>query len=149
RVADQVVVDRVFTKHPFLTQVAELGVADRTVRVFVIHGVAAHPGAVGRLHDDVAAQVSYLATVSAFRGVVEGQRSVQGHFRPVDGLDGPLFRLPAVAERRAEGLLDFVLPRSGGDDDAVPPPPSRDRFGQYHRPVTNLRRRAQLDPSMA
>ena len=65
RVADQVIVQAVAAEHAFLAEVAELGVADRAGRVAVVHRVAATPSRVGRLDDDVAAQVGDLAAIVA------------------------------------------------------------------------------------
>ena len=65
-------------EHPLLAQVAELGVADRAGRVAVVHRVAADAVGVGRLDDDVAAQVGDLAAVVALAEVVELERAVEG-----------------------------------------------------------------------
>ena len=65
RVAAQVEVQAVAAEHALLAEVAELGVADRAGRVAVVHRVAADAVRVGRLDDDVAAQVGDLAAVVA------------------------------------------------------------------------------------
>jgi len=53
RVAAQVIVDRVTAQRAFLAEVAELGVADRTGGMPVVHRVTANAGGVGALHHDV------------------------------------------------------------------------------------------------
>ena len=62
-VAGQVEVEAVLAEHALLAEVAELGVGDRAGRVPVVHRVPADAVRVGRLDDDVAAQVGDLAAV--------------------------------------------------------------------------------------
>ena len=78
RVAGQVEVEAVLAEDPLLAQVAELGVADRAGRAAVVHRVAASLGGVGRLDDDVSAQVGDLAAVVSLAQVVLLQGAVQG-----------------------------------------------------------------------
>ena len=90
RVADQVKVQGVAAQHAFLAEMAELGVADRAGGIAMIHRVAAHAGGIGRLDDDVAAQVGDLAAIVAVAEMRELQRLVERELRAVDGLDDAL-----------------------------------------------------------
>ena len=92
----------------FLAQVAELGVADRPGRAAVVHRMAAGRVRVGRLDDDIAAQVRDLAAgvtashmlvlersirVSDWSRIAVTNRSSVNALRPLaPGLKVPLFR---------------------------------------------------------
>ncbi len=86
RVADEVVVQAVAAEHALLAEVAELGVADGAGRAAVVHRVAALARGVGRLDDDVAAQVGDLAAIVAASQMLVLQRPVEREPVAVDGL---------------------------------------------------------------
>ena len=108
RVAAQVVVQGVAAEHVLLAEVAELGVADRAGRVAVVHRVAAHAFGVGRLDDDVAAQVRHLAAVLAVAQVARTSSGLSSvSFVPSIGLDDVA---PRCATRVFAVAVDVCVP---------------------------------------
>ena len=57
----------------------------------MIHGVPSDAGRIGRLDDDVSAQVGHLAAVLSTYRMVLGKRPIQGQCLVADRRDGPLF----------------------------------------------------------
>src|SRR5262249_47733191 len=129
-VADQVVVQAVAAQHAGLAQVAELGVADGPGRVLVIHRMAALSLRIGRLNDDVAAEIGDLAPVKAIPQVPEVERGAQGQLVTVHGLDGPFLRGRSFWIWSRMGLTRSRRALGAGDDDAVADLPAAHRLGQ-------------------
>ena len=110
----------------------------------MVHRVAAHALRVGRLDDDVAAQVGDLAAVVAVAEVLVLQRLVERELRsPSMAWIDALLGVTGVLRWR----LDVAA--SCGDDDAVAGLPAGDRLGERDRAVARLRGGAELDPGAA
>src|SRR5262249_53767716 len=118
RVAAQVEVQAVAAEYAGLAEVAELGVADGPGRAAVVHRVAAQRE-VGRLDEEVAAEVGDGAAVVAGAAVVEVERPVERQAGAGDGADDALLGLRQVADAGAEGLLGLDLAGGGGQDHSV------------------------------
>ena len=142
-VAAQVVVQAVAAEHAFLAEMAKLGVADRAGRTAMIHRVAAHAVRVGRLDDDVAAQVGDLAAVVAGPQMLEFQRFIEAD-------DGRRRWSEAVRSSVKESPRRRGLPFSAGlrrgDNDMVARPPAFNRLSAGHGRIALLGRRAEFDP---
>ena len=166
RVAEAVEVEAVLAEHPLLAQVAELGVGDRPGRAPVVHGVAPDAARVGRLDDDVAAQVRHLAAVVAGAEVLELQGPVEGQAVTAEGDDGAFlgedgdarlgigpvaavalllraWRVAGLPPPRAAGA---VVAPGGRDDHPVAGPPAGDGLGEGHGGAPRRRRGPELDP---
>src|ERR1019366_2213024 len=87
RVADEMEMQGIPAQHAFLAEMAELRVAERAGRVPVKHRMAALPLGIGRLDDDVAAQVGDFAVEFAAAQVLVFERRVERNLRAVDALD--------------------------------------------------------------
>src|SRR5262249_7128835 len=127
----------------------QLGIRNGAGRIAMVHGMAALAGRVGGLNDDIAAEIGDLAAVVTLGDMVELQRLVEDDLRAVDLADEALLGLRAVAGAVAEGLLDLVLPRRGGEEDAIAGLPAADGLGQRDFGIADLRRRTELDPGAA
>src|SRR5690606_38822539 len=124
-----------------LAEVAEFGVAQAAGGAAVIHGVAAVALRVGRLDDDVPAQVGDLAAEIAAAAVVVFKRLVQRDGQAVKCGDRPLFR-----ERFVLGVL---VNAGGGEDDLVPHAPAGDGLGEGDGLGADGGVLAELDPGAA
>src|SRR5262249_18999330 len=91
-VAAQVIVQTVAPQDTLFAEVAELGVADRAGRAAVIHRVATISLGVGRLDDDIPAEVRDLAAIKAVPQVLKLQRRAQDQLDAVDAPDSPFLR---------------------------------------------------------
>src|SRR5581483_4500099 len=153
RIAHQMEVQHVAAKRAALAETAELGVADRAGRAVVVHRVATR-GGVGRLDDDVAAQVGDLAAIRAAADVVEVRGAIEHEAGTGNGGDKAFFRLREVADallKRIELRLLQVddLTRRRGQDDPIALAPAADRPAEHDLAVATPDRRAELDPRAA
>ena len=125
RVAAQVEVDAVAAQIVFFAEVAKLGVTDRTGRVLVIHGVAAHPVRIGRFDHDVAREVGDFAPETIVREVGESQRLVEfdwvtaGEVAIADGDDAALFIFGSGKETAASAFAFIAGPVGAAENDLV------------------------------
>ena len=143
RVADQVIVQGIAAQMPLLVEVTELGVADGSGRVCVIHRVPTFPFRISGLNDDTPAQIGHLSSGGAFRLMLKLQRRAEGQLGVADGLDDALFGFGRVL------LARRILVGGRGDDDPVAGFPAAYRLRQRDHLVPLPGSRAELDPGAA